>query len=80
MASRVGGSASLYTVGGGPDALPVMQLPPTPTPVPAPEGSDPIFAERWQRDATFTPAMDAGTRDGLLASWDAAVARVRTGD
>lgn len=34
----------------------------------------------WQRDAVFTPAMDAGRRERLYAGWLDAVSRVRTRD
>ena len=38
------------------------------------------LAARWQRDAVFTPAMDAGQRERLYAGWLGAVSRVRTRD
>jgi len=34
----------------------------------------------WQCDAVFEPAMSTDLRDKLLAGWDDAVARIRTGD
>ena len=30
---------------------------------------------RWQRDASFTPTMDAGNRNGLVAGWNLAMKR-----
>ena len=33
------------------------------------------LADRWQRDASFTPTMDAGDRNGLLAGWGLAMER-----
>ena len=38
-------------------------------------GSTDDFANQWQADAAFTPAMDAGRRDALLAGWHKAVGR-----
>jgi glycerol kinase len=37
------------------------------------------IARQWQRDARFTPQMDAAERSRLLADWDDAVARVKLG-
>lgn len=36
------------------------------------------LANRWQRDASFTPKMDAGDRNGLLAGWNQAITRTLT--
>ena len=36
------------------------------------------LASRWQRDASFTPAMDAGDRNNLVAGWDQAMKRTLT--
>jgi glycerol kinase len=36
------------------------------------------LANRWQRDASFTPAMDAGNRNGLVAGWNLAMKRTLT--
>lgn len=36
------------------------------------------LAARWQRDASFTPNMDAEHRNSLLASWDHAMKRTLT--
>ena len=36
------------------------------------------LASRWQRDASFTPTMDAGNRNGLVAGWNLAMKRTLT--
>ena len=36
------------------------------------------LASRWQRDASFTPTMDAEERNGLVAGWDRAMKRTLT--
>ena len=36
------------------------------------------LANRWQRDANFTPTMDAGYRNGLLAGWNQSMKRTLT--
>ncbi|MBO6757821.1 MAG: glycerol kinase GlpK [Roseibium sp.] len=36
------------------------------------------FSKSWQLDKRFAPAMDAGTRDRLLAGWKDAVRRTRS--
>ena len=33
------------------------------------------LASRWQRDASFTPTMDAGDRNNLVAGWNQAMKR-----
>ncbi len=38
------------------------------------DGFDDV-TRRWERDATFTPAMGDGRRAELLAGWDKAVER-----
>ena len=38
------------------------------------------LASRWQRDANFTPAMNASDRDGLIAGWKLAMKRTLTGE
>ena len=37
------------------------------------------LADRWQRDANFTPAMDAAERNRLVSGWDMAMKRTLTG-
>ena len=37
------------------------------------------IASRWQRDASFAPQMDAGTRRDLVAGWNLAMQRTLTG-
>ncbi len=37
------------------------------------------IANRWQRDASFTPKMDISTRNSLIAGWDLSVRRTLTG-
>lgn len=36
------------------------------------------LASRWQRDASFTPTMDAGDRSNLVAGWNQAMKRTLT--
>ena len=36
------------------------------------------LARRWQRDASFTPTMDAGNRNGLITGWNLAMKRSLT--
>ena len=36
------------------------------------------LASRWQRDASFTPTMDAGDRNNLVAGWNQAMKRTLT--
>ena len=36
------------------------------------------LADRWQRDANFTPAMDAAERNRLVSGWDMAMKRTLT--
>ena len=36
------------------------------------------LAKRWQRDTSFTPAMDAGQRTSNIAGWDLAIKRTLT--
>jgi len=37
-----------------------------------------VISEQWQRDRQFTPGLAAERRDGMLAGWQEAVARVLT--
>ena len=37
------------------------------------------LADRWQRDANFTPAMDTAERNRLVSGWDMAMKRTLTG-
>ena len=36
------------------------------------------LANRWQRDASFTPTIDTGDRNGLVAGWNQAMKRTLT--
>ena len=36
------------------------------------------LAIRWQRDSSFTPTMDAGNRNSLVAGWNLAMKRTLT--
>ena len=36
------------------------------------------LAERWQRDASFAPSMEAVQRDSLVAGWNLAIERTLT--
>jgi glycerol kinase len=36
------------------------------------------LANRWQRDVSFTPTMDGGDRNGLVAGWNLAMKRTLT--
>ena len=53
---RVAGSPSLYAVGVGGESLPIRAAAPGPAPAPAPTGSDPTFAERWDRAEALVAA------------------------